>query len=509
MHLYNIHRGCSLSSLNDEWEHQSMAVNYAKGYGIYKLGAYAPIEEYYIDTYDATLPFLRKLFIEYPTEYYHRAIGFSVIVGTLYKYTSTDPFNLRVFNFVLLFISWLLICKTASGNKKFYYCLLYATPIYLIINFDYINTIGDETLLIFSVSALFFVLYKWIAKMKWINSIYFFLVLAFSIFIKTTLLVIPVFLFLFFLLLKRWQPAIIMAIGYILFIIVLQFFSYKINERHKAYQYVEQEAFHKDMLSSNWSKDDTAFIKKSQLKFRNDIHFSFDIYKSLATYLFERQFYTKKDFFLSGQSLFLLIDGNNETCIRTPEEHIGSWSSAWKIDSTSFYYNYKENESPYIQVIRFYLHKIYLLPILLYIKLEAGYAWNYIFIIFSAIQAIYYYLYYMKVGRRKTNKDVIIVCAIPIISILFSNIYMTPFIIVSALLISALILYKQKINKCKLPMAVYLAYFIIYYFMFLTLVLFGLNRYTCIANGMTLFISIYYIQDVYKQLNHATNNNEQ
>src|SRR4051812_22873296 len=107
-HFYNIHRGCDLTSMNDEWEHQSMAVNYAKGYGLFKLGAYSSIKDYHLDAYDFTLPFLRKLMLN-PVEYYHRMCGFSVITGTLYRLTGTSPFYLRVFNFILVILSWLII----------------------------------------------------------------------------------------------------------------------------------------------------------------------------------------------------------------------------------------------------------------------------------------------------------------------------------------------------------------------------------------------------------------
>ena len=64
------------------------------------------------------------------------------------------------------------------------------------------------------------------------------------------------------------------------------------------------------MLNSNWCKQDSDFVSKQHLQYKSIVNFDFTMYKKVATYLFERQFYAKKKFVLSGQSLYLLIDGN-------------------------------------------------------------------------------------------------------------------------------------------------------------------------------------------------------
>ncbi len=402
--FYDIHRGADMISLNDEWEHQSMAVNYAEGFGLYKLGAFTDFSKYHIDAYDATFPFLKKLCIEYPTAYYHRAVGFSMIVGTLYKLVGTHPFYLRVFNFVIIFLSWLIlswsIFKTTT-NKKLLTWMLLCLPIFMVLNFNYIDLIGDDTLVVFSLSIVFYFMLRWIKHNHFFDSFMLTLSLLFSIFIKSTLLLVPIFILLGVLILKMkkyYIHAVVMN-GMVFTIVIL--YSNAINKKHQAYRYVKSEQFHADMLSSDWSKSDSLFIQQYHLKKKAIINFDFTIYKKLATYLFERQFYTKKKFLLSGQSLFLLIDGNNETCIRFPEKHIGSWMPYWKFVETSFFYDYQESASPYLHILKFYFHKPILLPILMYIKLYAGYYWNYFFIFLAVMQCILACFIYYKPNTNR------------------------------------------------------------------------------------------------------------
>lgn len=488
---YSIHRGCDLVSENDEWEHQSMAVNYAKGFGPYKLGAFAPVSEYHIDACDATLPFLRKLFTKYPTEYYHRAAGFSIITGTLYQLTGTEPYYLRIFNFVLIILSWIVTCFAFIQHKKYFKLLLLALPIYICFNFFYIDQIGDEPLLIFSLSIVFFALTNWMRKPNFVFTLILLLSLSFSVFIKTTLLFMPVFTLLIVIgLRQKKQITGAFFINTILFTTVI-LISGKINKKHQTYTYPNQQQFHADMIKSDWNNDDSVFIKTNHLSYRDNVNFSIDLYKQLAVYLFERQFYTKKSFLLSGQSLFLLIDGNNETCVHPPAKNIGSWMPLWKLTKTSYFYNYTEDQSPYVAIAKFYLKKPYFLPLIVYCKLFAGYYWNYLFLLVSALQLSLCVLLILR--KRNLTKALLIICFSLILHILLRQLYLTPILVIGFLITSILILIKFKSRLDASVNIFNISYFIIFYFLFLTVLMFGLNRYTCIANSMALTVIVFLI----------------
>jgi hypothetical protein len=487
--MYDIHRGCDMVSSNDEWEHQSLAVNYAKGYGLYKLGAYSSLDDYHIDACDATFPFLRKLFTDFPTEYYHRSAGFSIITGTLYQLTDTHPYNLRVFNFILIILSWLIICFAFYNNAAYFNKLLAVLPVYIFFNFTYIDLIGDETLLIVTLSLVFFSFLKWINKPTIAYSIVLLTALLISIFIKTTLLFIPVFTLLIvgFLKLKR-HFLLALGINVLLFAIIL-FFSKEINKRHQTYKYVNQTKFHTAMLKSDWSIKDSNFIKKYNVKFKDDVDFDFNLYKELAAYLFERQFYTKKQFLLSGQSLFLLIDGNNETCVHIPQKHIGSWMPLWKLYKSSFFYNYTEDQSAYTAIFKFYLSKPYYFPLIIYCKLYAGYHWNYLFLLLSITQLALSIFIFKKPDR--IYKFILIILTSVVFHILLNQLYMTPILVFVFCITFYYIVSKLVAKKQEMQNAFQIPYYFIFYFLFLTLLMFGLNRYTCIANSMMLVALVY------------------
>lgn len=504
--LYDIHRGCDMVSANDEWEHQSMAVNYAEGFGVYKLGAFTKIEKYHIDACDATFPFLRKLFTAYPTEYYHRAAGFSVIVGTLYKLVGTHPFYLRVFNFFLVMCSWLVICYTFyrhNTKQNLSAFLLACLPIYILLNFSYIDLIGDDTLVVFSIALIFYALLRWIKIASYLNTLLLLICFLFAIFIKSTVLFIPFFVLIIAVLYKFKDHVIKALLLNVVLLAIVFFYSNEINKKHQNYKYTDQSSFHKNMLSSNWCKQDSDFINQQHVRYINSADFDFTMYKKVAAYLFERQFYTKKKFLLSGQSLFLLIDGNNEACIRLPEKHIGSWKPYWKFNDKSYFYHFDESKSAYLEIIKFYLHNPILLPIILYIKLYAGYYWNYLFIFLSATQLFLACLIYFK--PEKKIKLVLYAISCILLHLLLHLAYMTPLIVALFITTFIFIIKRTGINF-RANSIFYTSYFFIFYFLFLTLLMFGLNRYTCIVNGMEIIVLLFICLNITTQIKSIKRN---
>lgn len=494
--LYDINRGADLTTQNDEWEHQSLAVNYAQGFGLFKLGGYADFKDYHIDSYDYAFPFIKKLFIKYPSEYYHRACGFSVITGTLYKITGNHPYNLRIFNFILILICWLIIYYSHylfGNDKKLSTVILLALPVFIIINFPFIDLIGDDTLIVFSLSLVFISLLNWQNKPGYMSTLFLLIAILFSLFIKSTLFFIPVFLFIISLFYKKKHHIIFSFIVNIFVMMIVLIFSVQLNKKHHNYNYVEQNKFHTDVIESEWNQEDNLFIKEYDLKYVPNKNNDFNSYKKIAAYLFERQFYTKRMFILSGQSWFLLIDGNNECAAALFDENNGNWAPQWKFFKKSFYYHYDENKSANKEIIKFYLHKPYLLPKIIYYKWLAAYTWCYLFIIAIGMQIVYYCtVRYNLKGRRKIS---ILALFILLFLLIIRQLYLIPFMIP----LFVIIYFKLRKDTNIQQNSFYItSCSIVLYFIFLSTILFGLNRYSNIANSIYLLTIIQFSYLLYK-----------
>lgn len=508
--FYKIDRGASLISQNDEWEHQSLAVNYSKGLGTFKLGAFSKFEDYHIDSYDWAFPFLKKLFIKYPTEYYHRAIGFSIITGILYKYTDTRPYNLRIFNFILIILSWMVLCfshYTFGNNKKLNIWLYLVLPIYIILNFSYIDLIGDDTLIIFSLSFVFISILYWWKLPNIISSICLLSSILLSVFIKSTLIFIPILLFLYCLFYKKKKHAVSLLVLNSIIVLLVLVYSSQLNKRHHEYKYFSQQLFHKDMVNSMWNNEDSLFIKENNLTYIKDNDYknkNENEYKIIASYLFERQFYTARDFILSGQSLFLLLDGNNESAASFCGKRNGNWAPIWKFNKNSFYSNYNENTSPNLSIIKFYLHKPYMLPIIIYYKWYAGYTWSYLFILLSTLQLLLYFI------KKKDIKSINIIFIL-FICILIIHIFLRQFMLSSFFVIMYLFslysLFKENKSSKKFHYYFFTS-FIVLYFIFLTTLVFGLDRYTGVANAFYLICIVQLVDLLVSNLNNRCINSE-
>lgn len=502
--FYDINRGCDITSANDEWEHQSMAVNYAKGYGLYKLGAYTNIQEYHLDSYDVAFPFLKTIFTEFPTEYYYRSAGFSVIAGTLYQLTDTAPYNLRVLNFVLILFSWLIICYTIycnSRNIRLFYQLLWLLPVFICINFYFINLIGDDTLVVFTLAIVFYSLTKWLNKTTILTTIVLICSLLFSAFIKSTLIFVAPLLLVFIFLFKEKRKALFISsvsINIVVFTILF-FYSQKINEKNNNYIYADQQKFHTAVMNAEWTNTDSTFIQKNKLHYKATVEFDYAKYKEVAAYIFERSFYTKRDFFLTGQSLYLFVDGNNEACSGVVEKHIGSWKPFWKTTPQSYFYSYNGETSPYAEVIKFYLQKPFFIPLIMYKKLFASYHWNYLFIILCILQL--FICGWLLLKPENLHNILAILFSSIIVHLIFQKLFLTPFFVAGFIITFFYLLTHFKFKTQAERILFYVPYFFTFYFLILTLILYGIDRYTKIASGMTIvsiLILLKFIVDKYR-----------
>ena len=491
---FDFNKGVELSVSNDEWEHQSMAVNFAEGFGLHKLGGYTNFEAYDYTYYDGSFPFLYKLHSDFPSQYYHRNIGFSLVAGTIYKVFGNDSIYLRIFNFLLLLTSWLVCVATLQniiGKRQLTIGLLILTPLFLIACFDYIKVIGDDIFIIFFISLLFYMVNRWYNQPSFLNAIFLGLTITTSLLFKSTLIFYSLFL-IFFIQRDSNKFKFIGQLGVVFLFITLfvMVYSNYINKSYNDYKGYDSNFLKSELLAVEWTKEDSLLIEKYHLKNLSKNNVELESYKILAHYLFERQFYNPRKFTLTGQGTYLFLDGNNEFCAQGNYKTVGSWSPLWHFSANSFYYDYDFKIHPLIKVASFYYHKPqYILPILVN-KLNAGFRTNYLFLLLAVFQTLLIILAFNNV-----KYNYLLISLLAMFTFLYIWLKLNGAIAVVVFLISSIILLRQYLNQLNFKeiQIIKVVYSFVLYYIFLTVILFGLPRYTMTGNAMYLTLIAFWV----------------
>jgi len=484
---FNVGNEVRITTESDEWEHHSMAVNFAEGFGLYKLGGYAEFAEYHYTTFDFAFPFLRKLHEEFPSEYYHRNIGFSLVAGTIYRLTGNNVLFLRIFNVLLLLMSW-VICIIAlkhTANGKLSKWLILISPVLMFLCAEYINILGDDIYMIFWASLIFYQVFQWRTNPGVVNTVTLSLFLIMSLLFKSTLLLFPLVLPVFLVgtaFSKKTALSLLTITGSIVIYVMVS--SVIVSNNYSAAEPYERDEFNTEMLAADWNADDSLYIDRYSLSCTNcgsmELDYFWNRYKVMATNLFDRQFYGSKKVILSGQSKYLLIDGNNNTLLSSDFQGFGSWMPLWNTDTSSFYYGYNFEISPVLKVIGFYWNNPAFLPVILFKKLNQGYGDNLPFIVLAWLQLIILVFLRLKAGLRWALLSAAFVAFM--LSLYFGFLGSLSVLVLA---ITIVILFRSGYFGEDVVVMRILQTFIAY-FILLTLILFGLNRYTELENCFVL-----------------------
>ncbi|MEZ5002395.1 MAG: glycosyltransferase family 39 protein [Chitinophagales bacterium] len=491
---FDFNKGVEINIENDEWEHQSMAVNFAEGYGLYKLGGYTSFEKYDYRIYDEVFPFLRKLHVDFPSEYYHRNIGFSLVAGTIYKIFGNKSVYVRVFSFLLLIVAWLIFIITIRkffGSERLFSLLVGLTPVFLMASSSYVDVIGDDIFVLFFISLIFFQLNKWNETPNLPNTIILGVVFTLSLVFKSTLIFFPLFLIFF---IKKNNHK-LKFIGNIVLIYAMMgayivLYSHYVNERFQAFTPHDRVCLEEALLNAEWGHEDSVFIDKYNLRYVKDSDINYKMYRKVAHHLFDRQFYNENKLTLTGQGTYLFIDGNNELSKDANSKNVGSWNPLWRFLDDSYYRNYQFKPHPLIKVCLFYLHKpSYIFPNMQN-KLNAGFRLNYMFVFLAMIQLF-------LASLILNGKKLILPTAFAYIFMLMVYFYfkLSGSIMVVIFLLSGFVLFKafwNKLSERKLQL-LKVIYSLVLYFIFITLLLFGLTRYTNTGNAAFLSLAFIWI----------------
>ncbi len=486
--------GVEITRENDEWEHQSMAVNFANGHGLHKLGGYDDFGAYDYKKCDAVFPFLRVLHEEFPTEYYHRNIGFSIVAGMVYRIGGNKSMHLKIFHFFLLIIAWFFCIhaiKKYMIDKALYKWLIYLTPVFLVACFKYVDVIGDDIYIVIFFTFLLYAVLSWEAKASWKTTFLMAIFFLSSLLFKSTL----VFLCLFLIplaLFKKDRAVRGIQLIFIMSMIALYVITYSnyVNKKYNAFEPYNASLLSNSVLNADWSKEDSIYIEKYNLDYENKGNVDFDKYKRIAHYLFERQFYYPKEITLTGQGTYLFIDGNNEHCATSLYETIGSWTPAWKFDPGSFYHNYDFKTHPLIKVFQFYINKPWFIVPITTNKLKAGFTNHSLMLLLTVFQLLMVFTYLFK-GNYAKIQFILAVLA-------FFFLYKVQIhggITIGLFLVSGLYLLKKKVLDQKEDRTLIVLYLFAFYFIFLTVLLFGLRRYTEIGNSVNLILIAYWLKE--------------
>lgn len=374
-------KGVSFSSANDEWEHQTLAVNYAKGMGMFRLGFYLPAEVYRFDNYDEAFPVLRKLNENFPMPFYYRNAGTSLIQGSFYRVFGVEPHAWRIFQFFLAAFAWWLfglrICKrlkTTSAVIWFAICGF----LYLYSSFLILQLIGDESLLLFSAALILLAFDYYLRRPGWKAASMVLFALCFTLFLKSIFILLPATLLPIYWLYGKRTGILPLMTACVLSYVAVHLYTKHINHLHRSEQsYPDPEAIRRALKSASWSTTDSSWIEKHNWSFAprpgavsKDV---LPVYSRLMCTLYLVNITDTTYFLMSQQSLYNFIHGNNRYAAGSPTPNIGSCNQLWCIDSSDFYFGTPTGTASLSRVASFYIQNPLLIPPILLNKLHGAF----------------------------------------------------------------------------------------------------------------------------------------
>lgn len=477
---YDLHRGIAITASNDEWEHQTLAVNYAYGHGLFRLGFYEDPGKYDLGTYENAFPTLRTIAQDFPMPFYYRNAGTNWFNGNFYRLFGVDAGKLRLFQFGLAVLAWGLLSLILYKQITYYWQLaiyFWAGLAFYYFSFPIIDLVGDESMQLFTNTLLFFVLLRWRKNLTVLNTLAIVLVLIYSLFLKSTLLLLPPMLLAVELITGNFKHFAALVLVSLITFLFVEKYSDVVNDLHRHANYPDPQKFNSAILHSHWSAKDSAFISKYHLKPSREpqavLPEFYHIYNQVMAIIYLHNIQDTVRFLMSQQSLLNFIHGNNIYCLEEPVKHVGSYKPAWLIDSANFFYGAQPGLPSVLRIIAFYKIHYPLLPQLIRNKMK-GALWD-----------LWYYIpllllltfYFFQLFLPHTLSLVLS------LSLLAIGIYALPLAGVLVLLFGLLLLLFRK----KIPAEIHLSIFFVTYILIFSLLLHGIYRFTMIVNFAVFF----------------------
>lgn len=444
----------------DQWDYQSLAVNFAKGHGLDKFGCIENFEEYKFGRFDEYYDGRMNDFINAAGhQNFYRTPGYPVYLGLIYKTFGVNPY---IANLISL---WLLIICTATlpiigfhfWKEKGFVGGIISSFFALNFHLRYVDGIATENLITISFYLLLLAFILYDKKKNIFTAAILGLVMTIGMLVKGIFIFIP--------------------------LLVIAYFIYRFFK----------------------SKNKTILIHALVIGASSFISLlPWSLYASKST---------NSVVILSKQSGNTLLDGNNEFAK-------GGWTPEWISDKNSFYNNDGMQDKPaIIRLINFYKHHPKLLPELLAKKMIYGFVpfiflWFFIATLF--IESVLYYLIrYLK--SEKVILPFLILIAIPIYilvinlwnfnyQVFYDSIAKHLYLLLILSIVPFILNYfknkSDKTNQFKTFSTPAFFILILLNFVFITCILFGdivfkENRFVGVINFMFIILSVQYMIEYY------------
>lgn len=420
----------------DQWEYQSMAVNYAKGHGFPVFGSKESFA-----TYKMTMARSKKQFDHYYTQFmknkgqysFYRTPGYPFFLGIIYKIYGISPkIAKEVQLFMLILIaSFLPFIGYNYWNIPGFFSGLLAGILFMIRYYIIANDLLTEPLIMFILFllTLVFILHKKMTNI--ITSILLGLILGLCLLVKGSLIFLPPLFF-----------------GYFIYRLI--------NKKEKA------------------------------------INIAVLVVTVVVAVLPWSLFATKKAgelIILSTQGSVVMLDGNNEAAFKH-----GGWHPVAPDDANAFYNKAEINNLPATsKLILFYSRYYDKIPIIIYNKLVVGFE-RFIYIKLTILLVIFEALQFLKEQyQEKLSKGISILFKwVPFAGTILLGVI--SFKIVPLLCILFILLAILFITNNGYTIALPVSFFLLLLnFVFLTIIVFGDSRFTFVIDFLFILTAIRYL----------------
>lgn len=530
----------------DERDYQCIAVNFAKGHGIHRMGAIEPFEVYKFDTIQArtfedgkiwyhTSMHLTKMF---PGVFaFFRNPGYPFFLGMVYKIFGIHPVIAKHFQFIfqILVIALLPLLGFLLWGRKGILAGLMAGP--FLVNYDFFRATRD--LMTESIQPLFLIIFVFSGiyhqkKRSSISSILFGILMGLSFLIKLSYVMLPLIYAGFVireLYLKR-ANAIRNAIQvYGIFLLIS--LPWTIYGSLQVKELKEKWLYAKAIISNRHLNIDDKNKKLSSIypPLGKQLHLYHEIRNIDRNYLRDSVYHTAvkvgwlidssltteqkiaiyDHIILDQPDVFLFVSYPVNSIMSVHNEYVlnrdnyhgfphisnsKSWHTEWEDIDTSFYNrDQMKDASPYLRIANFYLKNPgYILPVIRF-KLIDGFD----HIVFLWLMVLLC-LSRMTLGILETKSRVLSYMILPLVTagagILIATGLTGMIFKLSLLLILAFIIVYSRIKAYpKVINFPFIVWLLIMNFFMLSVILVGYNRYNDVLNFIFIIVSIYLVID--------------
>jgi hypothetical protein len=132
----------------DEWEYQSMAVNFAKGYGLQIHGGLTNFEDYKFMA--GSNDYVANFSKQHQYNFYRTPL-YPLFVGMIYTVFGVNPYLAKIIQLLLLIFvgAYLPLMAYNFWGRRGFYSGIIATPIFISLNYKFAGSILTEPFLIF------------------------------------------------------------------------------------------------------------------------------------------------------------------------------------------------------------------------------------------------------------------------------------------------------------------------------------------------------------------------